>query len=123
MAKEELEYEQEELHQLEKMYKADDITEETEQIVLKRAATPWTGPSSMLESAADSMHDQALKFAIPRQGRASEGGGPAEVARLGEEQGRAAAWPCRSSDWKWRSCGCSRTRPRRSSSDCWPTAS
>ena len=32
-----LEYEQEELRQLEKMYKADDISEETEQIVLKRA--------------------------------------------------------------------------------------
>ncbi len=37
VAKEFLEYDEEELHQLEKMYKADDITEETEQIVLKRA--------------------------------------------------------------------------------------
>ena len=32
-----LEYVQEELKQLEKMYKADDLTEETEEIVLKRA--------------------------------------------------------------------------------------
>ena len=37
MYQEQYEYEQEELRQLEKMYKADDITEETEQIVLKRA--------------------------------------------------------------------------------------
>ena len=37
MYQSQLEYEQEELRQLEKMYKADDISEETEQIVLKRA--------------------------------------------------------------------------------------
>ena len=37
MAKDTLEYEEEELRQLEKMYKADEATEETEKIVLKRA--------------------------------------------------------------------------------------
>ena len=31
-----LDYEKDELHELEKMYKADDLTEETEEIVLKR---------------------------------------------------------------------------------------
>ncbi len=52
VAKESLEYEEEELHQLEKMYKADDITEETEQIVLKRArdtvkrTSSWSRPIS-----------------------------------------------------------------------------
>ena len=30
-------YQKEELHQLEKMYKADDLTEETEEIILTRA--------------------------------------------------------------------------------------
>ena len=35
-ARQALEYEKEELEQLEKMYKADDLTEETEKIVLKR---------------------------------------------------------------------------------------
>lgn len=44
--KEYLEYEEEELRQLEKMYKADDITEETEAIVLKQGATPSIAPSS-----------------------------------------------------------------------------
>ncbi len=34
-----LDYEQDELDQLEKMYKADDLTEETEEIVLKRSRT------------------------------------------------------------------------------------
>ena len=36
-AQQSLEYSEEELKQLEKMYKADDLTEETEEIVLKRA--------------------------------------------------------------------------------------
>ena len=42
-----LAYEKEELRQLEKMYKADDLVEETEEIVLKRApATTSSGPAS-----------------------------------------------------------------------------
>ena len=50
-AKDYVEYEEEELHQLEKMYRADDMREETEKIVLKRAQdavkrapSTWNGP-------------------------------------------------------------------------------
>ena len=46
VAREQLEYQQEEYDQLEKMYKADDITEETEAIVLKRARIRWIRRSS-----------------------------------------------------------------------------
>ena len=51
VAKETLEYEEEELRQLEKMYKADDITEETEQIVLKRARDTVEKAKFMVEYA------------------------------------------------------------------------
>ena len=66
MAKEQLEYEEEELHQLEKMYKADDITEETEQIVLKRARDSVDRAKFSVQ-ATQFMHDQAIKFAVPRR--------------------------------------------------------
>jgi multidrug efflux pump subunit AcrA (membrane-fusion protein) len=66
MSKEMLEYEQEELNQLEKMYKADDITEETERIVLKRGRDGVDRAKFSLESAQIG-HDHAMKFAIPRR--------------------------------------------------------
>ena len=47
------------------MYKADDITEETEEIVLKRARDSVEKAKFMVEYAKLN-HDQALKFAIPR---------------------------------------------------------
>jgi len=65
MTKEMLEYEQEELRQLEKMYKADDITEETEKIVLKRAKDAVDRAKFNVE-AAQIGYDEALKFSIPR---------------------------------------------------------
>jgi len=65
VAKEVLEYEEEELHQLEKMYKADDITEETEEIVLKRARDGVERAKFMVQQV-QIMHDQALKLTIPR---------------------------------------------------------
>jgi HlyD family secretion protein len=65
MAKENLEYQEEELRQLEKMYKADDITEETEQIVLKRARDTVARAKFMVE-ANRIYHDQSLAFTIPR---------------------------------------------------------
>jgi len=65
-AKEQLEYEEEELHQLEKMYKADDITEETEQIVLKRGRDAVDRAKFAMQ-ATQIMHDQALKFMVPRR--------------------------------------------------------
>ena len=60
-----LEYQEEELHQLEKMYKADDITEETEEIVLRRARDTVERAKFNVEMVQLS-HDLALKFLIPR---------------------------------------------------------
>ena len=65
VAKENLEYEEEELHQLEKMYKADDITEETEQIVLKRARDAVEKARFMVEYAKLN-HDETTRFGLPR---------------------------------------------------------
>jgi HlyD family secretion protein len=64
--KEMLEYQQEELRQLEKMYKADDITEETEAIVLKRGRDAVDRAKFSLDSAQIG-HDQAIKYGIPRK--------------------------------------------------------
>ena len=71
VANEMLEYEQEELRQLEKMYKADDITEETEQIVLKRARDTVERAKFMVEYVKLN-RDHALKFSIPRAGQLVE---------------------------------------------------
>jgi multidrug resistance efflux pump len=67
VAREHLEYEEEELHQLEKMYKANDISEETEQIVLKRARDTVERAKFMVEYAKLG-RDETLKFSIPRMG-------------------------------------------------------
>lgn len=66
MARASLEYQQEELRQLEKMYKADDITEETEEIVLQRARDSLERAKFSAEVAKIN-HDFALKFDIPRK--------------------------------------------------------
>jgi len=65
MAKETLEYQEEELRQLEKMYKADDLTEETERIVLRRARNAVERAKFMYERAKIE-HDHALKYDVPR---------------------------------------------------------
>lgn len=64
-AKNKLEYDEEELRQLEKMYKADDITEETEKIVLKRAQDTVERSKFAVEYNQLN-HDQTAKYAIPR---------------------------------------------------------
>lgn len=64
-AKERLENQEEELHQLEKMYKADDLTEETEKIVLKRARDAVDQARFLYETAKID-HDETLKYTIPR---------------------------------------------------------
>ncbi len=66
MARTRLEYQQEELRQLEKMYKADDITEETEEIVLQRARDALERAKFSVE-IAEINRDFALKFDIPRR--------------------------------------------------------
>ena len=65
-AKNMLEYQEEELRQLEKMYKADDLTEETEEIVLKRARDQVESAKMLVESY-QLRHDHTLKFSVPRQ--------------------------------------------------------
>ena len=69
--RESLAYEKEELEQLEKMYKADDLTEETEKIVLKRQR-------DAVERAEWSLHtmeiqnEKFLKTELPRQDQQME---------------------------------------------------
>ncbi len=61
-----LEYASEELRQLEKMYKADDLTEETEEIILTRARRDVDNARFYLESNT-SHSDQTMKITLPRQ--------------------------------------------------------
>jgi multidrug efflux pump subunit AcrA (membrane-fusion protein) len=61
-----LEDAQEELDQLEQMYKADDLTEETEEIILKRAKRSVDRGNFYLESSR-LRHDRTLQFLLPRE--------------------------------------------------------
>jgi multidrug resistance efflux pump len=65
-SKEQLEYAEEEYRQLEKMYKADDLREETEKIVLRRAKNGVDRAKLSLELAQAS-YDEAKKLSLPRQ--------------------------------------------------------
>ena len=65
-AKEILDYQQEELKQLEKMYKADDLTEETEEIILKRQRSAVDRATFGLE-VAKANHEKELKINLPRR--------------------------------------------------------
>ena len=58
-------YATEELRQLEKMYKADDLTEETEEIILKRARHNVERAKLKFEDAKNKI-DKALKYDLPR---------------------------------------------------------
>lgn len=60
-----LEYEQEELDQLEKMYEADDLTEETEEIVLKRQRSTVEFAEFNLEQTKQYC-DEILNIRLPR---------------------------------------------------------
>ncbi len=68
-----LEYEKEELRQLEKMYRADDLTEETEEIVLKRQRHAVERAEYYLELARQ-RHEQTLKVELPRLDRSMKDG-------------------------------------------------
>ncbi len=63
--KEMLEYAEEEYRQLEKMYKADDLREETEKIVLRRAKNGVDRAKLELE-LAEAAHEEAVKLLLPR---------------------------------------------------------
>lgn len=65
-SKENLEYVTEELKQLEKMYKADDLYEDTEEIILKRQRAEVEAARFSLESA-QATHQHTLKTTLPRQ--------------------------------------------------------
>ena len=65
-SKEHLEYVTEELKQLEKMYKADDLYEETEEIILKRQRAEVETARFGLEGA-QAARNQTLKTTLPRQ--------------------------------------------------------
>ena len=60
-----LEYQLEELNQLEKMYKADDLTEETEEIILKRQRNAVERARFYLELAKN-RYDEIVKVYLPR---------------------------------------------------------
>jgi multidrug resistance efflux pump len=64
-SRESLEYAMEELEQLEQMYKEDDLTEESEEIVLKRARNAVESAQFRLEGA-EIQSDRAVQQEIPR---------------------------------------------------------
>jgi multidrug resistance efflux pump len=66
MAQEMLEYQEEEYRQLEKMYRADDLREETEKIVLRRAKNGIERAKFNLEYAK-AARDEAQRLILPRQ--------------------------------------------------------
>ena len=66
VAEDSLRYEKEELAQLEKMYKADDLTEETEEIVLKRQRDAVRRAEYHVETARV-LRDESLAVRIPRE--------------------------------------------------------
>ena len=61
-----LKYAQEELRQLEKMYEADDLTEETEEIILERARNAVKRAKLRLEQA-QVQHDRFFNVELPRR--------------------------------------------------------
>ena len=68
-AKYSLEYAQEELNQLQQMYEADDLTEQTEEIILKRAQRAVESAEYSLERSELS-HTRRLTTLIPREKQA-----------------------------------------------------
>src|SRR5262249_39604729 len=65
-AKDALEYSQEELRQLEKMYRSKDLTEETEQIILRRERNRVDAARFRLETT-EVRSARALEVELPRQ--------------------------------------------------------
>ena len=60
-----LAYAAEELNQLKKMYEADDLTEETEEIILQRAQYQYERAKFSYE-AAKIRNEEAIEFQLPR---------------------------------------------------------
>lgn len=68
MAKQFLEYTEEELKQLEQMYKADDLTEQTEEIILRRARNEVDRSRFAFEQSQKE-HERTTTFTLPRNER------------------------------------------------------
>jgi multidrug resistance efflux pump len=68
-----LEFAQEELRQLEKMYKANDLTEDTEKIILRRQRHQVEWATFELR-AAEIQHDYLLKVTLPRKDKSLRDG-------------------------------------------------
>ena len=66
IAENNLQYEEEELRQLEKMYKADELTEDTEEIILKRQRDAVERARFYFENSKVN-HEEALKIDLPRE--------------------------------------------------------
>ncbi len=66
MIEEYVAYAKEELKQLEKMYKADDLTEETEEIILRRARFQ-VKMYEFYYKLSKLRHDEMMKFSLPRR--------------------------------------------------------
>ncbi len=80
MAKSWLDQEKEELRQLEKMYEADDLTEETEEIILRRQRL-YVESAELQYEQAKLQHEEAMKMMIPRQVETRETGNRLEDLR------------------------------------------
>lgn len=80
-----LENEEEELKQLEKMYAADDLTEETEEIVVKRQREA-VEQARFYFAQAEREHQRTLKYEIPRMEQARKLGGA--LAELSYARGK-----------------------------------
>ena len=65
-SREYLDYTKEELRQLEKMYRSKDLTEETEEIILRRQRFQVESREQYLKEA-ELQRDQKLKVDLPRQ--------------------------------------------------------
>lgn len=85
MSAQNLEYQMEELKQLEQMYKADEITEETEEIILKRTRNDVERAKFSFEQAK-LRHEQTLKVELPRTQEENDRG--AKLAQIEWERAR-----------------------------------
>ena len=61
-----VDYQKDELDQLEKMYKADDLTEETEELILKRQRN-WLAMAEAYLDIIKAQRDRTLQIQLPRQ--------------------------------------------------------
>jgi HlyD family secretion protein len=86
-SEEQLAYAKEELNQLEKMYKADDVTEETEEIILRRARFE-VAQAELFSKVYKQNYDEVMRLTIPRREESAKD--DVERTRLSIKQSRVA---------------------------------